>query len=602
MPREQRRLAAILAADVVGYSRLMGRDESGALARLREHRKQRFEPTLARHGGRLVKLTGDGALAEFPSAVDALGAAIEFQQSMAEANQGQTEDVAIVFRIGLHLGDLIVDGDDLYGDGVNVAARLEAEAPSGGIVISGDVHNAVTGRLKANFDDLGALSLKNIERPVQAFGVKWESADWQVTAPPVAAPPIDAVASPADVPLALPDKPSIAVLPFQNMSGDPEQEYFADGLTEDIITALSKHRWLDVIARNTTFAYKGRSPDIRKLAAELGADYAVEGSVRRAAQRIRVTAQLIDTGTGNHVWAERYDRNLADIFDVQDEITQTIVGRIEPEIGTAVRQKTERAPRRDLRAWDCYHLGVANFYKFTAEGNQEAQRLLQQSRELDPGFAEAHSWWAYATILGMVYWDTEPDPRLMDEALAAARRALSLDNQNALLHMLMGRVQLARREYRSAITECETAVRLNPTLALAYCGLGDSFAYEGRYDEAIAQFEKAVEMSPNHPQLWAFLGYGALSLLFSRQFEKALDWAERARDIPNCQYWATAHAAVALAHLDRREEARAMVERLLAEQPRFTRAFAEKRLFYIRRPEQLQLYLEGLGKAGVQAG
>jgi class 3 adenylate cyclase len=265
LAREQRRLAAIIAADVVGYSRLMGRDESGTLARLREHRKLRFEPTLARHGGRLVKLTGDGALAEFPSAVDALGAAIEFQQAMEEANQGQTEDIRIVFRIGLHLGDLIVDGDDLYGDGVNVAARLEVEAPAGGIVISRTVHEAVVGRLKANFDDLGSLALKNIERPVQAFGVKWESADWKVAA---AAPVIGVTPQPADVPLALPDKPSIAVLPFQNMSGDPEQEYFADGMVEDIITSLSRLSGFFVIARNSSFTYKGKAVDIKHVSRE----------------------------------------------------------------------------------------------------------------------------------------------------------------------------------------------------------------------------------------------------------------------------------------------------------------------------------------------
>ncbi len=282
MAREQRRLAAIVAADVVGYSRLMGRDESGTLARLREHRKQRFEPTLARHGGRLVKLTGDGALVEFPSAVDALGAAIEFQQAMAEVNLGQPEDAAIVFRIGLHLGDLIVDGDDLYGDGVNVAARLETEAPAGGIVISYSVRDAVIGRLKATFDDVGSLALKNIERPVQAFCVKWNAADWQVAAPSVAvaAPVLPAT----DAPLALPDKPSIAVLPFQNMSGDLEQEYFADGMVEDIISALSRFKSLFVIARNSSFTYKGKAVDIKQVGRELGVRYVLEGSVRRAAK------------------------------------------------------------------------------------------------------------------------------------------------------------------------------------------------------------------------------------------------------------------------------------------------------------------------------
>jgi TolB-like protein/Tfp pilus assembly protein PilF len=582
----QRRLAAILAADVVGYSRLMEADEQATLAALADCRRA-IDGQIAGHHGRIFGSAGDSVIAEFASPVEAAQCAVAIQTDLAAANSELPGGKRMQFRIGVNLGDVSSDGENLLGNGVNIAARLEESARPGGICLSGTVHDHLAGNLDLALEDAGEQTLKNISRPVRVW-------HWSPDAPGATPdPPRGKGVS---------SKPSIAVLPFDNMSGDPEQAYFSDGLTEDIITALSKHRWMDVVARNTTFAYKGRSPDIRKLAVELGADYVVEGSVRRAGQRIRVTAQLIDTGTGSHVWAERYDRKLEDIFDLQDEITGTIVGRVEPEIGTAIRQKVQRAPRRDLHAWDSYHLGIANFYKFTAEGNREAQRLLQRSRELDPDFAEAHGWWAYATILGMVYWDTEPEPALMDEALAAARAAVALDNQNALLHMLMARVQLARRNYRSALTENETAVRMNPTLAPAYCGLGDSLAYEGRYDEAIAQFEKAVEMSPNHPQLWAFLSYGSLAFLFKHDFEQALDWAERAADIPNCQYWATAHAAVALAYLDRPDAARRMVERLLAEQPAFSRVFAEKKLFYLKRPEQLQLYLDGLDKAGVPAG
>jgi TolB-like protein/class 3 adenylate cyclase len=288
MAREQRRLAAIIATDVVDYSRLMGRDESGTLARLREHRKLRFEPTLARHGGRLVKLTGDGALVEFTSAVDALAAAIEFQQTMGAVNRDQPKDTAVVFRVGVHLGDLIVDGDDLYGDGVNVAARLEAQSPVGGIVISGDVYNAVAGRLKATFDDLGSLALKNIERPVQAFRVEWDAADWKTMG--ADAPELAIPAEPTTSTLALPDKPSIAVLSFQNMSGDPDQEYFADGIVEDIITALSRFKSLFVIARNSSFTYKGKAVDIKQVGRELGVRYVLEGSVRKGGDRLRITA------------------------------------------------------------------------------------------------------------------------------------------------------------------------------------------------------------------------------------------------------------------------------------------------------------------------
>ena len=394
-------------------------------------------------------------------------------------------------------------------------------------------------------------------------------------------------------------KPIIAVLPFDNQSGDPEQEYFSDAITSDIITALSKHRWLNVIARNTTFGYKGISVNIRQIGNELGANYVVEGTVRKADSRIRVTAQLIDVQTESHKWADKYDRELKDVFTLQDEITERIAARLEPEIGYAERQKVERSHKRDLQAWECFHLGVSHFFKFTAKDNLEAQRLLNQSRELDPNFGEASAWWAYAIILGMVYWDTEPSSELLDEALDATKNALYIDDQNAVFYALKARVQLARREYNSAIAENQLAIGLNPTFAAAHCGLADSLAYEGRYDEAIHGFEKAIELSPNDPQRWAFLTYGALALIFNKDFEKAAEWAQRARVIPNCQYWTSAHLAVALAFLDKKEESAAAVRKLLKENPQFTIEFAKRKLFYLKRPEQLALYLKGLQKAGV---
>ncbi|HVR35371.1 MAG TPA: winged helix-turn-helix domain-containing protein [Methylomirabilota bacterium] len=395
-------------------------------------------------------------------------------------------------------------------------------------------------------------------------------------------------------------RPIVAVLPFENLSGDSDQEYFSDAVAGDIITALSKHRWLSVVARNTTFGYKGRQPGIRQLTDELGVNYVVEGSVRRAGNRIRVTAQLVDAVSGIQIWSDRYDRELADVFAVQDEITERITARLEPEIGTAERHKVAASGSRDLHAWEFYHLGVAQFFKFTPEGNREAQRLLARSRELDPNFGEAHAWWAYAVVLGMVYWDTEPAAPLLDQALAAAQRALEIDDRNAVFYALKARVQLARREYRSAVAENEVAISLNPTLAAAYCGLGDSLAYEGRYDEAIKRFEKAIELSPNDPQRWAFLTYGALALIFKRDFETALKWADRASVIPNCQYWTTAHRGVALAHLGRSREARKVVRTLLKENPDFSIVFARRKLFYLKRPEQLKLYLDGLVLAGVK--
>jgi adenylate cyclase len=350
--REQRKLAAIFAADVVGYSRLMGRDESGTLARLREHRKGHLDPVLAKYGGRLVKLTGDGALVEFASAVDALSAAIELQQAIADTNNARSEAERIVFRIGLHLGDLIVDGDDLYGDGVNIAARLEAEAPPGGIVISGSIHEATIGRHKATFEDLGRIALKNIERPIQAFIVKWEPEDWQPSATANAEAAATIASQTSLTPLPLPDKPSIAVLPFQNMSGDPEHEYFTDGITEDIITELSRFHSLFVIARNSSFSYKGKSPNVQQVGKELGVRYVLEGSIRKSSNRIRVNGQLIDTLTGNHIWAERYDRVVEDIFAVQEELTRVIVATIAPEIESTEQLKASRRHPSNLTAYE----------------------------------------------------------------------------------------------------------------------------------------------------------------------------------------------------------------------------------------------------------
>src|SRR5580704_10749539 len=385
LAREQRRLAAILAADMVGYSRLMGRDESGTLARLRKNRSEHLNPVLTKYGGRLVKLTGDGALVEFASAVDALSAAMEFQQAMAEANSDRPTDSALVFRMGLHLGDLIVDGDDLYGDGVNIAARLEAEAPAGGIVISRTVHEAVTGRVKATFEDLGSLTLKNIERPIQAFSVKWEPSDWQLLATPeVTVAPAAAL----QVPLPLPDKPSIAVLPFQNMSGDPEQEYFADGIVEDIITALSRFKSLFVIARNSSFTYKGNAVDIKQVGRELGVRYVLEGSVRKSGGRVRITGQLIEAATGRHLWADKFDGALEDVFDLQDQVTGSVVGLIAPKLEQAEIERARQKPTESLDSYDFFLRGMALVNK---NALAEARALFTSAYQRDPEYGPAYA-------------------------------------------------------------------------------------------------------------------------------------------------------------------------------------------------------------------
>lgn len=398
-----------------------------------------------------------------------------------------------------------------------------------------------------------------------------------------------------------PERPTIAVLPFDNLSADTDQEYFSEGISADLINHLSKHRWLNVIARNTAFNFKDSNLDASQLADTLGAGYLVQGSVQKSQNRVRVRANLVDAGTGFQMWSERYDRELSDIFAVQDEITETIAARLEPEIGFAERNRIVAARPDNLQAWDCFHLGVYYFYQFTTESNRRAQALLKQSQDLDERFGEAWAWWAYAVVLGMVYWDTPVSQTLLDEALAACEKALQLDPQNATFYALRARTLLARREYDRAIVENEKAIELNPTFAPAHCGLGDSLAYEGRYDEAIACFERSVKLSPNDPQLWAFYSYGALAMLFKGDYERAETWTDRALATPNCQFWALAHRAVALAYLNRTAEARQCIEQLRQQMPNFSREYARERMFYLKRPDQIDLYQKGLEMAGLSA-
>ncbi len=397
-----------------------------------------------------------------------------------------------------------------------------------------------------------------------------------------------------------PDRPTVAVLPFSNLSTDADQNYFSEGISTDLITHLSRHRWLNVIARNTAFSYRQSDLSAMALGQALGARYVVEGSVQKSGNRVRVRVNLTDAQSGYQMWSERYDRELADIFAVQDEITETIAARLEPEIGFAERNRVMASRPENLQAWDCFHLGIHHFYQFTAEANREAQVLLKRSQQLDQRFGEAWAWWAYAVVLGMVYWDTPASQALLDEALAACETALKLDPHNATFYALRARTLLARREYDRAIVENEKAIELNPTFAAAYCGLGDSLAYEGRYDEAIPYFERSIALSPNDPQLWAFYSYGALALLFMKDFERAEAWTERALATPNCQFWALAHRAVALAYLDRLSEARLCIAQIRKEIPEFSIRYTRDRMFYLKRPDQIALYEKGLALAGVE--
>jgi TolB-like protein/DNA-binding winged helix-turn-helix (wHTH) protein len=393
-------------------------------------------------------------------------------------------------------------------------------------------------------------------------------------------------------------KPSVAVLPFNNMSGDQEQEYFSDGITEDIITALSKYRSLVVIARNSSFAFKGAA-DVRQIGLSLGAEYLVEGSVRRIGQRLRITVQLVETEEGHHLWAERYDRDLQDLFKLQDEITTTIAARIEPEVGAAERLRVERKAVPELHAWDFFRLGTRHFYKSTAADNLEAQRLFRRAIELDRSLAEAYGFLSYAIVLSMIYFDAEPNEERLNEAVAIGKRGVEHDDQDGLIRFMYGRALLAQKAYGYALAELETAIDLNPCLAVSYCGLGDSLTYEGRISEAIPYFQKAIDLSPYDPLRWAFYSYRALAHIFAQEFDLAADWAQRATRVPNAHYWAFAHRVSALGHLKHAEDLRAAISELLQRKPDFACGFARKRLFYIKNPEQLELYVEGLRRAGI---
>jgi adenylate cyclase len=394
-------------------------------------------------------------------------------------------------------------------------------------------------------------------------------------------------------------RPAVAVMPMAQLSSSAEHPYMANAVAQDIASCLSKHRWLLVISHNSTAGYHVHGLEPQRTGSELGADYLVRGGVQREGRRLRVRIELVDAPTGATLWADHYDRAIADMFKLQDEIAAAIAARLESEIGLAERQKVRRRPWTDLTTWERFHLGVFHFYRFSAQDNARARDLFQNCRYTDPSFADAHAWWAYAVVLGMIYWDTVPQQPLLDRALEATQRAIELDDQNATFYFLKARVQLARADYECARRECEIAIELNPTLAAAHCGLGDTLAYMGYFKEAIRRFEHALQLSPRDPQRWAFLTYGALAMIFNCNYERAVTWLDQALELPNCQLWTRAHRVVALAHLGRQAEAAEQARQLRACDSRFDLAFTREKLFYVRDPKRRH-YLDGLEKAGVE--
>jgi adenylate cyclase len=495
----ERRLAAILAADMVGYSRLMEADETGTLARLKTHRLELIDPAIAENKGRLIKTAGDGMLVEFPSVAAAVACAVEIQRRMAGRNTGVAPEREIRFRIGINLGDVICEDDDIFGDGVNVAARLQELAEPGGICVSGAIRDQVGDRLGVAFEDLGEQSVKNLTRPIRVYRVRL---DEQATAAPAAA----AAARPRSALGAVTDKPSIAVLPFVNMSGDAEQEFFADGLTEDIITALSRFRDLFVISRNSAFVHKGKAVNVQEVAREFGVQYVVEGSVRKAGNRVRITVQLIDGHSDRHVWAERYDRELEDIFAIQDEVTAAIVATLPGRVEAATHERAKRKPTESMAAYECVLAGKVLHHRSTREDNAEAQRVLERAIALDPKYAHAHAWKACVVGQAWVYgWmDRDEALRRVGEEL---KIALALDDQDSDVHRILAALNLIRGDHDRAMYHQERALNLNPNNDLIVVQQGELLTWLGRPEDGIEWIRKAMRLNPYHPErYWSHLG------------------------------------------------------------------------------------------------
>ena len=579
---QTRRLAAILAADVAGYSRLMGADEEATLAALKAIRRELSDPKVNEHHGRIVKTTGDGLLIEFSSVVDAVRCAVEVQRAMAERNTEVPEARRIEFRIGINLGDIILDDDDIYGDGVNIAARLEALTEPGGICVSRVVHDQVRDKLDVVFEDMGEQQVKNIARPVHIWRVRLGAK------PAVSAP------------LALPDKPSIAVLPFQNMSGDPEQEYFADGMVEEIITALSRIRWLFVIARNSSFTYKGKPVDVKQVARELGVRYILEGSVRKAGGRVRITAQLIDASTGAHLWADRFDGSLEGVFELQDQVASGVVGSIEPRLRQSEIERANRKLTESLDAYDLYLRALALRDIHTDESVREAVSLLKRALAIDPNYAPAKALIGWHRVHQTSHGRSPVSDTDTAEAVALARQALEAGKDDPdTLWMAAATLTIFAGELTVAAAAIDRALTLNPNSAHAWMVRGVVSVNLGQPGPAIEACERAMRLSPLDRQRRNFTTGIARAHLVAGRYEEAADWAERTlRDEPGYRA-ALVTKAIACAHLARMEEARAALSQQIEAQPGLT--IARYRAFWSRvfSPELMEISLSGLRKAGL---
>jgi adenylate cyclase len=584
--RVERRLAAVLAADVAGYSRLMGRDEEGTLASLKSARKTLVDPAIAAHRGRIVKTTGDGVLVEFASAVDAARCAMEVQRGMAAQNAAAPQETKIEFRIGIHVGDIIIDDNDIFGDGVNIAARLEGIAEPGGVCISDDAQRQVRGKVEGAFDDMGPQNLKNISEPMRAWRVRLDG-----NAP--ATTPAKAEAPPA---LALPEKPSIAVLPFQNMSGDSEQEYFADGMVEDIITALSRFKSLFVIARNSSFTYKGKAVDIKQVGRELGVRYVLEGSVRKAGNRVRITGQLIEAATGRHLWADRFDGALEDVFGLQDQVTTSVVGLIAPTLVQAEIERAKQKPTDRLDSYDFYLRGIAlaNMMGSLAE----ARDLFTKAFERDPDYGAAYAMAAWTLMMQQSLGGVPLTAEMRSDALRLAHLASKVGSDDAFALARSGHIlTYLGHEYDRGASMVEQAVALNPNLAIAWNSLGWVSLMCGDAERAVESFERLIRLSPLDPlRIGAWNGC-SFAFFHLRRYEEGCAVAMKA-----IQFATNAHTLVALivncVGAGRVVEARERVAQLVKLQPDFRASHAHE-AFPIRSSAERDRIASALREAGM---
>ena len=575
----KRKLAAILAADVAGYSRLMSHDEEGTLRRLKEHLGELVEPSIVAHQGRIVKRTGDGLLVDFASAVEAVRCALAIQSGMTDRNRAAPESSRIEFRIGINLGDVIIDGEDIYGDGVNIAARLEGIAEPGAVFVSRAVRDSIRDKLDVVLEDLGERPVKNIARPVRVFRIGRAEG-----------------ARPEQMPAPVLDKPSIAVLPFTNMSGDAEQEYFSDGMTEDLITDLSKVSGLFVIARNSSFAYKGKAIKVQEIGRDLGVRFVLEGSIRKAGNRARITAQLVDAGNGGHLWAERFDRELTDIFATQDEVVQKIVGALAVKLTHGEEERLRRRGTNNVEAYEFWLRARELLGRGTRDSTAQARAMHRRAIEIDPNFPAPHAGLAFTAMSDYVNaWAIDPE-RALEEAERWARKAIELNDQEPVGHTALGSALIFRREHDAALAAHRQSIELDPNYAQGYIGVGVALIYAGRSAEALEPFATAMRLDPHYPNmLLHFLAQAQFSL---GHYEIAaghlLDRIARNPDTDASRML----LAACYGHLGRTEDARAAWTELLKVNPGFSLAQRARVLPY-KDASDFQRITEGLAKAGL---